>query len=327
MAVAQTMRMCARICAGIICAGAVLLSAPVPAQNLYVAANGYSNPVLPIGNQPSGTIYQVIPGESPGIFARDLGTAVRGLTFNPSGDLFALSASPLGSIIQITPNGTKSTYASGISSPFDLAFNSSGNLFVTEGAAAITPQIVEITPGGGVTTFASGFVEPRGLAFNKAGDLFVADLGTSNILEITPGGTKSVFASGLSGPFGLAFNSAGDLFAADTVSGDITEFAPNGIESTYATGLDHPRYLAFDNTGDLFVSNLGNPGTDDADNDGYLTEITPDGTETSFDYGFLNLSGVAFSPVPEPSAVELTVIACCLLPFISRMTRPRRPHT
>jgi sugar lactone lactonase YvrE len=311
--------------AEIICAGAALLiAASAPAQNLYVAAEGFSNPVLPIGYSPSGTIYEVTPGGGNTVFATDLGTAVRGLTFDESGDLFALSAGGLGNVVEIAPGGTRSTYASALSTPFDLAFNSSGDLFVSEGGVTAGGEIVEIAPGGGtLATFLTGLDEPRGLAFNSAGNLFVADIGRSNIVEITPGGTKTVFATGLAGPSGLAFNSAGDLFVADTTSGDITEIAPDGMETTYATGLEHPRYLAFGSTGDLFVSNLGIPDAGVYD-EGYLTEITPNGTESNFDNGFVDLSGLAFSPVPEPSAALLIVIESCVLCITSRMTGHRR---
>jgi glucose/arabinose dehydrogenase len=302
-----------------------LTAVSAPAQNLYVAAGGFTPPVLPIQGEPSGTIYQVTPGESPGIFATDLGTAIRGLTFDESGDLFALSLGSLGNIFEFTPAGTKSLYASGLSGPFDLAFNNSGDLFVTEGETAFPGnEIVEIAPGGGTPmTFATGLDEPRGLAFNSAGDLFVANLGSSNIVEITPGGTKTVFASGLAGPVGLAFNSAGNLFVTDIGSGDITEIAPDGMQSTYATGLNHPRYLAFDSAGDLFVSNLGTANADDVDDEGYLTEIAPDGKESNFDPGFTDLSGVAISPVPEPSVAWLMVIAYCVMRVPSRV----RGHT
>ena len=239
--------------------------------------------------------------------------------------MFVVSGGPDGNVIELSPSGTKSTYATGVASPFDLAFNSSGDLFVTEGSAVGTEnEIAEIAPGGGTpTAFVTGLNEPRGLAFNSAGDLFVANLGSSNIVEITPGGTKSVFATGLAGPFGLAFNSAGNLFAADTSSGDITEITPNGIQSTYATGLNHPHFLAFDSAGNLFVSNLGTPAANEVYNDGYLTEIMPNGTETDFDQGFLDLSGVAFSPVPEPSAAAVTAIAYFLLRVSLRGTRRR----
>ena len=327
------MRTCATLCAGIICAGAVwLLAASAPAQNLYVSAEGYTPPLDPIESEPSGTIYQANPGETISVFARDPGTEVRGLTFDESGNIFTVSGGPAGNVTEITTGGTESTYASGLSAPFDLAFNSSGDLFVTEGDTGIVPQIVEIAPGGGTpTTFVTGLIEPRGLAFNSSGDLFVADLGTSNILEITPGGTKTVFATGLAGPFGLAFNSAGDLFVADSASGEITEIAPNGMESKYTTGLENPHFLAFDSAGDLFVSNLGT-GSDGDYEDGYLTEITPDGTKTDFDEGFRDLAGVAISPVPEPSAAGLMAIAWCVVRGASRMTGRRRhildaPHT
>jgi len=310
------MRTCAQFCAGFNCAGAVLLSASASAQNLYVAAGDFQSPVLPIENA-SDNIYLATPGENVSIFANNAGDIVRGLTFNESGNLFALTAGPDGSVIQITPGGARNTYASGLSAPFDLAFNSSGSLFVSEGGTATVPEIVEITPGGGTaTTFATGLIDPRGLAFNSAGDLFVADA-TSNILEFTQGGTKTLFATGLADPFGLAFNSAGNLFVADAGSGDITEITPDGTESTYATGLDHPRYITFDSSGDLFVSNLGTAGADGVDNNGYLTEIMPNGTKTNFDEGFIDLSGLAISPAPEPSATGLIVIGIVGL-FIRR---------
>ena len=107
-----------------------------------------------------------------------------------------------GNIYEFTPNGTRSTFASGLDGPQGLAFNSSGDLFVSA-----ANNIYEYTPNGTQSTFASGLNGPLGLAFDSSGDLLVAVVGSGfgSIYEYTPNGTQSTFASGLDGPWGLAF--------------------------------------------------------------------------------------------------------------------------
>lgn len=143
-----------------------------------------------------------------------------------------------GNILEFTPGGAQSTFASGLS-PNGLAFDNAGNLFV---AATGSGNIYEFTPGGARSTFASGLPYPIALAFNRAGNLFVTTY-YGTIIEITPGGMNSTFASGLNRPAGLAFDSAGNLFEADG-SGNIYEFTPGGTRSTFASGLSGG-YLAF----------------------------------------------------------------------------------
>ena len=140
-----------------------------------------------------------------------------------------------GNIYEFTPGGAQSTFASGLSSPYGIAFNSAGDMFVANGGNV---NITEITPGGVESTFASVSHGAVGLAFNSAGDLFAADSG--NIYEFTPGGARSTFASGLSEAMGLAFNSAGDLFAADCCIGtnyecNIYEYTPGGARSIFGS--------------------------------------------------------------------------------------------
>ena len=106
-----------------------------------------------------------------------------------------------GTIFKFTPNGTKNTFASGLSGPEGLAFDASGNLFEAD---YISGTIFKFAPNGTRSTFASG-VSPYGLAFDASGNLFVADAGNGIIFKFTPDGTKSTFATGLNGPLGLAF--------------------------------------------------------------------------------------------------------------------------
>src|SRR5208282_469400 len=108
----------------------------------------------------------------------------------PAQNLFEADWSS-GNIYEFTPGGARSTFASGLSEPYGLAFNGAGDLFV---ANYDGKSITEITPGGVESTFASGLSGPEGLAFNSAGNLFESDQHGDNIIyEFTPGGGRSTF--------------------------------------------------------------------------------------------------------------------------------------
>jgi hypothetical protein len=78
-----------------------------------------------------------------------------------AGDLYE-SDYGTGYIFEFTPDGTRSTFASGLNGPLGLAFNSAGNLFEADQG---TGRIYEFTPGGTRSTFASGLNSPTFLAF------------------------------------------------------------------------------------------------------------------------------------------------------------------
>ena len=93
-----------------------------------------------------------------------------GLAFDSSGNLFVsietFSDPGTDSIVYFTPNGVKSTFATGLTFPRGLAFDSSGNLFVAEANAIPDGDILKFPPGGGSpTVFASGFGRPEFLTF------------------------------------------------------------------------------------------------------------------------------------------------------------------
>jgi len=162
---------------------------------------------------------------------------------------------------------TENTFA-GISNPETMVFDSSGNLFVSNGKA-----IKKITPLGVKTTFATG-LDVDGMAVDAFGNLFVSrptkntNASDGVILEFTPDGRSSVFASNVSHPKGLAFDSLGNLYLAYPDRDSILKFTPNGKRTTFASGIAHPYRLAFDGLGNLFA-------TDPAANS--IFEISPSG--------------------------------------------------
>jgi hypothetical protein len=88
--------------------------------------------------------------------------------FDNAGNLFAADFSD-GAIFQFSANGTRTLFATvgttfpngGITGPIDLAFDNSGNLFVTIGPSFGAPpntpgEIIEITPQGGTNHIRDG---------------------------------------------------------------------------------------------------------------------------------------------------------------------------
>jgi hypothetical protein len=137
---------------------------------------------------PKKTMKTIIQGARCGLMGMVLLMAMGA----PAQNLF-VSSFTLNKVDEIAPNGTVSTFVTGITDPTYMAFNGAGDLFV-----ASFGTIDEITPGGVKSTFATGLVDIGGLAFNSAGDLFVSDFNVSgSITEFTPGGVESTFASGL----------------------------------------------------------------------------------------------------------------------------------
>ncbi len=188
---------------------------------------------------------------------------------------FFVADSQNDAIRKVTTNGVVTTFAGqlGVSGmadgtgtgaqfndPSGLAFDKSGNLFVSDtGNSAIR----EITPAGVVSTFAgiagqSGFADgaagsaqfssPLGIAVATNGDLFVADCGNHVIRRIS-GGVVSTFAGSpqvwgsadgigtnaqFNGPLGLAFDVRGNLFVSDANNDTIRKITTNAVVTTFA---------------------------------------------------------------------------------------------
>src|SRR5439155_17436422 len=87
------------------------------------------------------------------------------------------------SIDKFNPNGVRITFASGLSYPYALAFDSAGNLFVTAwGNPGVAGYVYKYTSHGDRSTFAA-LGAPLGLAFDSSGNLLVMDEDTCNIYK------------------------------------------------------------------------------------------------------------------------------------------------
>jgi len=240
-----------------------------------------------------------------------------GIAVDSSGDLFVSDGSlpdiprgvPVNFVQELTPTSTAGTYSSAaslsqvggtgvspLSSPWGVAVDSQGDLFVANAASnnvlefplnastGTYPATETIVAGaGGTGSGASQLDDPDALALDSHGDLFIADAGNNRVVEyirnaatggysatgITvagAGGTGSG-ASQLDWPNELALDSHGDLFIADEDNNRVVEYTLNTSTGAYsatgttlATGNSSVDSVALDSHGDLFV---GNPASND----------------------------------------------------------------
>jgi sugar lactone lactonase YvrE len=183
-----------------------------------------------------------------------------GVVTDSTGNVYAMigdEQSPVlaGIIYKFAPDGTRSIFGTTPGQSFDLAFDSSGNLYAADANEA---TIYKFAPNGTRTAFVgpdafSSNSAPIGLAFDSSGNLFVStegDPGNDSILVFSPdGSSESIFATGLTQPRGMAFDAEGNLFVAETrgaPNGDILKFAPGGGGPTiFASGIARPEFLTF----------------------------------------------------------------------------------
>lgn len=215
------------------------------------------------------------------------------------------------SILEFTPSGVQSTYASKLSFPRGVGFDSLGNLFAAETLAPANEvevgKVLKFNLRNKATTLGSAaqfFFE--GLAIDIAGNVYVMGTDTSptgagTIFKFTPSGERSVFGSVPGVPdnpisnLGLAFDSTGNLYATASGAQTIYKFAPDGTRTVFvgpdafATG-EYPAGLAFDSSGNLFVSieTLTDPGADS------IVYFSPTGVKSPFATGLNTARGLAF---------------------------------
>jgi streptogramin lyase len=197
---------------------------------------------------------------------------------------------PLGAVTTLAgtagPGGSTDATgaAASFSSPFGVATNSAGNVYVADQGNS---TIRSITPAGVVTTFAGAvsvigsadatgaaatFNGPAGVATDSAGNVYVAEVGNNTIRKITSAGVVTTFARSFNGPADVATDSAGYVYVADTLNGSIRKITPAGVVTTLAVTGGSPRGVATDSAGNVYVADFQN---------NTILKITPLGVVTT----------------------------------------------
>jgi sugar lactone lactonase YvrE len=169
-----------------------------------------------ISSRFDGQVYRVTAEGATSVFARDLGVAT-GIAFDPEGYLYVGDRE--GSIHRVNRAGVTTVFATLTASvaAFHLAFDASGNLYVTNPSMSGYDAIHRITPEGRVQVFVADLGRPQGLTFDKQGNLYVVAYcrGRAGIMRITPQGEVSHVVSGVN-LVGLALDSMGHMIVVST---------------------------------------------------------------------------------------------------------------
>jgi len=267
----------------------------------------------------------------------------------PAGANLYVSKETDNGISIVSPTGVVTPYTYAGPKPYDLAFDSLGNLYICNFGGG---TVSKVSRDGTLTTLATGLSNPAGVAINNiTGEIFVAEFGADRVVKIGTNLVISTFATTV-GPDSLAFDSLGNLYTAnlktDFTGDTITKIDTQGNTSIFASGINTPNGLAFDSLGNLFVSNLQGDSITKVDSlgisslwasspsllngpaalafdsesnlyvanfaGGNITKISADGQSL---YNFATIGntpiGLAFDPVPEPSTLVLFVLGVVVL--------------
>lgn len=169
---------------------------------------------------------------------------------------------------------TQSTVSTGAGTPVAVVVDSSGNLYVADGAHNVYKETLS---GSSYTesTLASTFTAAYRLAVDAAGDVYVLDAGVGSVLLEKLSGsnyTQSTVATGLnvpndgSGSGGVAVDPAGNVYIADSGNNRVVKETPGNGTYTQSVVTDSTTYqdnghtvqpegIAVNAFGEVFIAN------------------------------------------------------------------------
>ncbi len=154
--------------------------------------------------------------------------------------------------------GSVTTFASGFSAPYRVAFDAAGNAYVSDGG---TGFVVKIPVGGGSrVNLGTGIASPAGVAVNAVGTfVYVADLFGGNVkkIQVSNNATTNI-GSGFSQPYGVALDAAGNVYVADAQATVIKEIlAGTNTVVSLGSGFSGPVGVAVDAANNVYVADSG----------------------------------------------------------------------
>jgi sugar lactone lactonase YvrE len=247
-----------------------------PAGDIFVADRGYG---LIRKITPAGVVTTLAGGAGLQISVDGQGAAANfygltGLAIDAAGTLYAVDVS---GVRKISPTGNVTTLATAnpsanindpgaasyLCSPWGLAVDATGNVYVSDTRGAVR----KITPAGAVSTLAgdprktpdasdgpgsaASFFYPLGLAIDSSGNLYVAEGNNNTVRKITPAGLVTTLAgvapsrtkgyvdgTGVTArfrdPADTAVDAAGNVYVADTGNHAIRKVTRAGVVTTFA---------------------------------------------------------------------------------------------
>ena len=165
-------------------------------------------------------------------------------------------------------NSEQTFISSNIIGPNGIAFDPSGNVYVSNGASNSISKFG--STGNFLSTIGSSvtLADPAGLAVDSQGNLYAANFGvsagvSSTIAKFDSAGTfVGAISNNVNRPFGVLVDAADNLYVGNWFINKISKFDSSGTFQTTlgdSNNIDGPMGLAKDSGGNLFVANLNSP--------------------------------------------------------------------
>ena len=165
-------------------------------------------------------------------------------------------------------NSERTFISSNIIGPNGIAFDPSGNVYVSNGASNSISKFG--STGNFLSTIGSSLTlaDPAGLAVDSQGNLYAANFGVSagvsnNVAKFDLAGTfVGAISNNVNRPFGVLVDAADNLYVGNWFTNKISKFDSSGTFLTTlgdSNNINGPMGLAKDSGGNLFVANLNAP--------------------------------------------------------------------
>jgi len=274
-------------------------------------------------------IFKISPDGKIFLFSQ---TSVSKIVLGPDGAFYTVdwhTASP--DIKKITPKGEVTTFATGLSRAFDIAFSPSGELYVADPGSQ---RIVKVNTDGTMTTLVRGlWTDPASIVFDKQGNLFVAGgwIGRADILvdmglykvSLADGSiTPVVLAPDIAIPLeGMAIDDFGNIYGAVVNHGILYKISPEGEVKILVDGWHDGFGLAVGPGGDLFVADRARFPS----KPGRIFKLDMAGNVTLFADGLRDPVGLTFDAQGNLFVVEMSGYVLKITPEGQKITLYQTP--
>ena len=224
--------------------------------------------------------------------------------FDPDdGSLFVTRSGSRGEQLPVTLfrvdiKGEITEFSGDITNPTGIAFDSSGQMFVT---SRMDGTVYRITPFKEAVPFARNLGIATGIAFDKSDTMYVGDR-SGVIYKVNGIGEETAWVQlePSVSAYHLAVGPDDALYVAGPTVGSfdsIVRIDANGEAGVFYKGLGRPQGMAFDEKGNLHIaaSMRGRRG---------IVRISPDGKDAEMFVAGMNLVGLAFSSTGDLAVVS-----------------------
>lgn len=179
-----------------------------------------------------------------------------GVAFGYDGRLYVANLGA-NNVLGITvATGASLIFKQGFSAPWCVAFDSMGNMYVSNNQGNSVYRWKKETDT--LAPYAD-MPSPGGVVADRAGYVYAIDNNSNNLYRITSMGDSAIFASGISSPTGISKVGNKIYVLSSTNNSLVAVDTGTSALSTLARGFNNPFGLAYDNVRDCFyVSNPGN---------------------------------------------------------------------